>query len=276
MGNLSITNSEIRRISADNLTHRRGLTLRNIVFRNDNLNEPSTLSNVCLERARFINVDLSTVALDGPFIREIVFDRISFGKPTTRGWRWSSRFWGRPNEAIHEERYARYFPKGNKKDKFCAAETVYRTLKHEMEKQHARGLARRMRAGELECKLHGDSNLIEKILLFIYRFFNGFGLRWIRALVFWLISILIFGLIYMDQTAVFKINDEEKKAYVNETVDLNLEQAVRHSVETSLAILPTKYNLDNTSIDYIEGMQRLICPLLLAAFILAVRNTATD
>ena len=275
-GDFFLADSEICRISAYNLNYSGGFTLRNIAFRNDNLNLPSVLGDLCLERANFINIDLSTVALGGTFIREVAFDRISFGKPTTWGWRWSSRLLGRPNEAIYEERYARYGGRNDKKDEFCAAETVYRTLKHEMEKQHARGLARRMRAGELECKLHGDSNLFEKILLFVYRFFNGFGLRWIRALVFWLISILIFGLIYMDQTAVYKINDEEKQAYINEEVSLNLEQAVRHSVETSLAVLPTKYNLDNTSIDYIEGLQRLICPLLLAAFILAVRNTATD
>jgi len=339
IGNVSIEDSEIKRLEADNLTYRRVLTLRNVVFRNEDLSAPSSLENVYLERAKFTNIDLSTVALGGPFIREVVFDRIKFGRPTTQGWQCSSWLLGRPNEAIYEERYARYGKKSEekleegeekkevdptegldksrfldriilwlgrfrgifgiswlgktviklrkKRDRFGAAETVYRTLKHEMEKQHAKGLSRRMRAGELECKLHGEANFFQKIFLFGYRFLNGFGLRWIRALVFWLACILSFAVFFYDSRPAYfdcyretvRIEDGNvirESGIVPVDVTLNFGDALLHSLQmTSVVMRPSKI-ISSPDIGWIEFAEKILSPALLFLFLQAARNTARD
>ena len=331
IGNLSIYDSKLCRILASNLTYRRVLTLRNVIFDNEDFKAPSTLENVYLERAKFTNIDLSTVALGGPFLREVAFDRIKFGSPSKPGWFCSSFLLGRPNEAIYEERYARYGHKsdkneesdsgekvdkhgfikkirlsfgrfrnrfgfqrirsffrnaGKRKDDFGAAETVYRTLKHEMEKQHAKGLARRMRAGELECILHGEANPFQRVFLFGYRFLNGFGLRWIRALVFWLACILSFAFIYNGRPAYFDCYREtvriEDGNIVRESgvvpIDITLDfgDALLHSLQmTSVVMRPTKIII-SPDIGWIEFFEKILSPALLFLFLQAARNAARD
>jgi uncharacterized protein YjbI with pentapeptide repeats len=344
IGDLSIEDSEIERIKADNLIYQRVLSLRNIVIRNNDIMRPSSFENVYLERAKFINIDLSTVAMGGPFIREVIFDRISFGKPTTPGWQCSSLLLGRPNEAIFEERYVRYYKKEKergeeneeeegeeqketgqtsgldesrfwdriilwfgrfpgafglrwlgrliikirkKRDNFCAAETVYRTLKHEMEKQHAMGLARRMRAGEMECKLHGESNIFQKVFLFGYRFLNGFGLRWIRAFVFWCICILSFAWWgYYNQPATFEVYREatsvenekvvKDQRIVPQPTMMNFNDAVWHSLEMTSVIARPSKQLQNPEIRWLEGLEKILSPALFFLFLQAARNAIRD
>ena len=134
-----------------------------------------------------------------------------------------------------------------------------------------------MRAGELECKLHGDSNPFQKILLFVYRLINGFGLRWIRALVFCLICLVVFSLFYWGSDATWLDYEAGKEPYVivEQRLD-NWLHALRHSVETSIVVLPTKYTLSDELMDLTEGAQRLLSPLLFLAFLQAVRNAARD
>jgi len=279
IGNLYIEDSEIERIKADNLIYRRVLSLRNVVIRNDSLEQPSTFENVYLERAKFINLDLSTVAMGGPFIREVIFDRIRFGEPDTKEWKHSSQWLGRPNEAIYEERLARACKDNEKRNKFGAAETVYRTLKHEMEKQHAKGLARRMRAGELECKLQGEPGFSQKVILLGYRFLNGFGLRWIRAGLIWLTLIFIFagGYFFLGGEATFDEYDTNTKRYETIKIEqIDLGYAIRHSFETATVLITQKHRMDSWLADLMEILQRILCTSVFLLFLQAARNAARD
>ena len=267
------------------------LTIENISFTDVPPEHYSCLS-AALERTRIINTDLSYVSFKGAFLREVQFDRVWFNSGIDKSWKWESRLFGRPKEAIYEERVAR---KGNdesglndgkgeetrkRNDAFGAAETIYRTLKHEMEKQHAYGLARRFRAGELECKLHGNYSGTEKFLLFMYRFINGFGLRRIRAGVIWLCFIMLFtfGYSLFGGKATYERYVDKQVGYVIEktATQLDIPNAFRHSLETSTIFLSPKHRLDEPQADAIEFLQRIICPFLLIMFGQAARNAARD
>lgn len=284
---IAIVDSEIKCITASGLKFDGVFTIMNVVFNNDNIDLPTEFKAVYLKNVKFVNVDFETVELKGLFFGEVIFDRITFGKPTTLGWKCSTWLLGRPNEAIYEERYARYCDEGKKKDKFGAAETVYRTLKHEMEKQHAKGLARRMRAGELECKLQGLLNPFKIILLFGYRFLNGFGLRWIRALVFWLACVFLFAYFgYNTQPATFDVYQEStsiedgdvviNQRIVPQPTTMNLADAIWHSLETTSVIARPSKQIQNPGVHWVEGLERVFSPFLLFLFLQAARNAARD
>ncbi|MBW1723583.1 MAG: pentapeptide repeat-containing protein [Deltaproteobacteria bacterium] len=281
-GNILISDSSLGSFNADDLSYDGILTLENVTFTNPKKDSHSTLRNVYLERAKFIGTDLSHVAFGGAFIREVIFDRVTFGQAAeTKGGATQPWLCGRPNEAIYEERVAR---KSGTKEDFETAETVYRTLKHTMEEMHAGNLARRMRAGELEMRLHVSTKFWEKLLLILYRFINGFGLRWFRALLMSFGMILLFASSYFIAGKCGAGATFEEAVTTGDRVEYKLVYkpsldalgSLRHSVETATIIISPKYRMDNDWVGLIEIAQRIICPLLFAMFVQAVINAARD
>ena len=307
-GNVSLEDTEVGYLKLDNLNYCQVLSIIDTKFTTENPKTPSTFANVKLEKVNFVNIDLSYVSFQNAFIREINFDSITLPsaklKPSEiirllwhiiyvqlpvrdviyiasnkRGkWLRQSLLWGRPNEAIYEETMVARVEKDEKKrkSKFRKAETVYRSLKHVMEKQHSFNLARKMRAGELECKLHSGEHGFNRIFLYLYRFFNGFGMRWSRAFVFWLVSILAFAGLYNGQLAEYRDLNQETQQIKSVTDTINPMQAIWHSFEMTTVIKTPSMQIADHGFRWIEGSQRIISPLLFFLILQAIRNVTRD
>lgn len=328
-GNVTLDRARLTSLALDNFEYKGILSLEGTEFKEDDYDRHSTMKNLLLERARFVGTDLSNVAFSGAFIREVIFDRVNFGKAPKAKFFWSRPwFCGRLNEAICEERLAfqqkteeqetreeagknrkRLLKNWRKKIKksglirsrfpqlflrvksrlrwrkrrterfkklYWSAETTYRTLKHEMEDKHAKGLARRMRAGELECKIQGGRWGLEKILLIGYRFLNGFGLRWLRALAFWLIFVGSLSLFYYGHFTTFERFDRSTGENITIRKVMNEWEAIWHSVEMTSVIAKPSLHIDDPNVRWVEGMERVLSPVLLVLFLQAARNSARD
>ncbi len=298
MDNLLIKNTKLRLIEADNFKYKGVFSVCSVEFINQEDECFTNLSNVDLEKARFIGSDLSTIAFGGAFIREVIFDRVTFGKATESKHFWEEPWYcGRPNEAIFEERIARYKREDDleRADLFKSAETVYRTLKHAMEEQHAHNLARRLRAGELEMQYQvmelekpkpwwKPKNLWRRFRIWAkqqpigsYRFLNGYGLHWIRTLVLWLVCVFSFAFFgYQGQEATYEKFDLAQQQHVVMAKRVNLPEAIWHSLEMTSIIASPSLHIENPGIRWVEGLEKFLSPVLLLLFLQAARNAARD
>ena len=134
-----------------------------------------------------------------------------------------------------------------------------------------------MRAGELEMRLHGSAGWWEKVLLIGYRFLNGYGLRWFRALVFWLICFLSFAVFgYLGKEATYEQFDLARQQHVVRAKRLDLPEAVWHSLEMTSIIASPSLRIENPGIRWVEGFEKFLSPVLLLLFLQAARNAARD
>ena len=281
--------AQMKSLNANGLKYEGLLSLEETLFIEGAEQEPSTVNNVYLERTKIVRVDLSFFSFRGAFIREVLFDSVSFDKELPSKWfhiwkhPWVS---GRPKEAICEERQAlAEKEKTKKKEHYRSAETVYRTLKHEMEDKHAKGLARRMRAGELECK-RNEAGVIQWFFLVIYRFLNGFGLRCIRALLFWLILIFMFACHYTGSFATYDKYEQKLQLQAGrfEKVErirpelkvVDFGDGLLHSIQMTSVVMKPSLTIHYPDVGWIEFAERILSPALLLLFLQAARNMARD
>ena len=317
-GNIIIFNSDLKNIDASRMSYKGLFTLENVNFYGDSEKDKSDLNGIYLERAQFIGTNLDRVAFGGAFIKEVIFDRISFGKATdSRNLLSEPWYCGRPDEAIYEERFARHvanlpYPNGNVIEIHLSfpidlsidekiiglhrsAETVYRTLKHVMKSQNAGNLSRRMRAGELEMRYQvmelkkpkpwwKPKNLWRRFLIWAkqqpigsYRFLNGYGLRWIRTLVLWLVCVFSFAFFgYIGKEVTFEQFDLAQQQYVVRAKKMDFWEATWHSLEMTSVIASPSLHIEDPGIRWVEGLERFLSPVLLLLFLQAARNAARD
>lgn len=296
MNSYQVEDCEAATLNAKGLTYSGLLTISNLTLNGD-IDNASDFTDVVLEKSSFIGTDLGTMAFSRVIIREVDFDRVTFGlqrRSMNRWWKkiflsawkvapyrkdWSilSNISGRPKEMNFEETKAR--ASSNKEDRigqFETAEKVYRSLKHEMEKKHAGSLARRMRAGELECRFHGRYSMPDKFFIFLYRIVNGYGLKWFRALAILIAFIIVFSCFYYDQTATYEIYAVETSMREIRCINVGALEALWHSLEMTSIIVRPSISIENEAIRYAEGIERIICPIILLMFIQAFRNTVRD
>ena len=284
-----LDHAQMKSLNANKLKYEGLLYLEETCFIEGAEQKPSTVESVYLERTKIVRVDLSYFSFRGAFIREVLFDGVRFDKKLPIKWfhiwkhPWVS---GRPKEAICEERQAlAEKEKTKKKEHYKSAETVYRTLKHEMEDKHAKGLARRMRAGELECK-RNEAGLIQWFFLVIYRFLNGFGLRCIRALLFWLILIFMFACHYTGSFATYDKYEQKLQLQAGrfEKVErirpelkvVDFGDGLLHSIQMTSVVMKPSLTIHYPDVGWIEFAERILSPALLLLFLQAARNMARD
>jgi len=199
------------------------------------------LRNVYLSKAQFVETDLTGATFGAAYLKEIVFDRVTFAHPKGGWWSINSALLGRPRTAIYEEIAARELRRRKserrheyrkrKRKSFEAAETVYRSIKHTMMEQHSGNLARRMRAGELEMRMRGAGTWWERILIAIYRFINGYGISWIRAAILWVMCVYLFAMnVYAGEIGTYEKKTGETTMTTNEMIIYPLD-AILHSLE---------------------------------------------
>jgi len=275
--NVIFNRTRLKSCNFENLSYGGRFEFNRIEFENQSIACPTLLDNVILENASFRNTDLSTVAFGESPLGNVVFNRVSFGKATKAVNFWDHPFFcGRPGEAIYEERIARLISNNinSRIIEFDVAEDVYSKLRYVIEEKISGTLSRRMRAGELEMRLHGSSSWLEKILLIGYRFLNGYGLRWFRAFVFWMLCVLAFAFfIYHGQEATYEKFDIDQQQHVIIAKRLDLPEAVWHSFEITFIITDTSLNISNLYVRFIEGAEKALSSFFLLLFLQALGNS---
>jgi len=280
-GDLIITNSRISKIHGIDFKCSGDMKFTNVDIGKDDLLVSSKLHNGIINRMLLNKTNFDNISLHNLIINEADFEDVTLLKPKIKSkWFLSSMICGRPLEALYDEWVARYQNKNpNKQSRLIKkTEEVYRKLRGSLEKRNNKQYSRKMRAGELEMKLKGSYSLFEKIIIFLYRLLNGYGLRWLRILIIWIISILSFAWLgYQGKTATYEQYNHSLKQYEVKVIDeLELPYAIWHSLETSSILIRPRLRIDGKTEDMLEGIEKIISPFLFLLFIQAAKNTIND
>ena len=255
------------------------LIMANITFKDTTGKGYADINYSTIKAIKLVNTDFGRISFVGTHIEYASIEDPHFVEPDKNSWwLWDSLLLGRPNKAIYNELRSRDIVNFGPDTTYKEAESVYLKLKTLSQNNNDKQLARLFRAGQLNMKMLQRKNLFEVIALFLYQFISGYGLRWVRALIFWLVCVFSFATFaYWGQEAAYKEYNSDLKVFeYQKDEELDYLEALRHSVETSTVILQPHLLIENETTDLYEGLQRLLSPLLLLFFLQAAKHRLSD
>ncbi|TWP48313.1 hypothetical protein FKR81_28910 [Lentzea tibetensis] len=160
-------------------------------------------------------------------------------------------------------------------------ERIYRSLRKGFEDRKNAPGAADFYYGEMEMRRRGTESKAERYLLYWYWLLAGYGLRAWRALttlaVVFLTATLLFGTVGFASTTTTEYvpTNTSPPTYVPHTVQgpkPGWSEAVYTAAQSSMSLVRPATNLPLTSAGRVTDMVlRIICPLLLALALLAIR-----
>ena len=215
-------------------------------------------------------------------VEDFNFKNVKFRKLPHDKLNWMKRIFTIRREALMDEIGDKFgvifYPTKIDEKYFSQVEIIYRQLKRNFEEKRDYAKAGDFHFGEMEMKRLQKSKFKQYFsLIAFYKYFSGYGQKWVMALFWFLGFVALFSFLNLNWLQPI----QENKSTVNSEAESNSEQidkpvaisdAIIYTINTMTLRKDTRFEITCSNVLLFVIFQSVVGPTMLALMLLAIRR----